>query len=426
MGLGFYRLVTRGALPVLLAHGLWQRLCGRASRGALSDRMARGTGMRPTGKVLWLHGASNGELTSVRWLVARLIAETPELSLIITCNTETARGMVRGWGLPRVCAQLAPFDLPGPVARFLARWRPDALLIVENELWPERLAQASAMAPVLLIGARMSQRSARGWARFAPGLMRGMLESLSLVSAQDTASEARLLALGLPGARMLPALMLKSRAAMAQVAAGGGVPALATTGFPPRARCLLAASTHAGEDAPILDAFAQARAAGVFDLLILAPRHPRRAPDIAALIAARGLAFATRSAGEPPGPQTVVYLADTLGEMRQWYARAGATVIGGTLQDHGGHTPFEPAAHGSAIVHGPHVANFAESFAALDTAGAALAVGCGTSLGPALITLGPDQQSRLATAAQAVLLPEGDEAALIVAIHGAMGMTTGR
>ena len=244
------------------------------------------------------------------------------------------------------------------------------------------------MAPVLLIGARMSQRSARGWARFAPGLMRGMLESLSLVSAQDTASEARLLALGLPGARMLPALMLKSRAAMAQVAAGGGVPALATTGFPPRARCLLAASTHAGEDAPILDAFAQARAAGVFDLLILAPRHPRRAPDIAALIAARGLAFATRSAGEPPGPQTVVYLADTLGEMRQWYARAGATVIGGTLQDHGGHTPFEPAATGSAIVHGPHVANFAESFAALDTAGAALAVGCGTSLGPALITLG--------------------------------------
>lgn len=404
------------ALPVLVARTLWQERRGTLPRGALRERLARTQAPAPAaGPVLWLHGASLGELTSVRWLVARLLAEGPGLSVVVTSNTATARAMVRGWDLPGVTARLAPFDRPGPVGRFLRQWRPDALVVVENELWPERLAACAARGiPVLLIGARLSAGSARNWGRLAPGLMRAMLGQLAAVSAQDAASERRLRDLGLAGDRLLPRLMLKSRAA---------APAQART--PPfalpvaRDRCLLAASTHEGEEGPILDAFARS---GGFDLLILAPRHPNRGKAVAGLIAARGLTHATRSAGEVPGPGTRVYLADTLGEMDHWYGMAGATVIGGTFADRGGHTPFEPAAQGSAILHGPSVANFAEAFASLDAADAAIPLAGAEDLAAALSGLDAERQARLSAAARTVLLPREDEAALIAAIRAALGL----
>ena len=180
----------------------------------------------------------------------------------------------------------------------------------------------------------------------------------------------------------------------------------------PRARILLAASTHEGEETLILRAFTQARAQ--FDLLILAPRHPRRSAEVAAAIRAEGLPFAIRSAGEVPGPETAVYLADTLGEMPGWYAMAGATVIGGTFGPAGGHTPYEPAAQGSAILHGPGVANFTEAFAALDAAQAALPVTAET-LGAQLAGLTAERQADLAAHASAVLTPV-DDAALMASV----------
>ena len=415
-GVRLYRLLMALALPVLIAVVLWQRLRGTAPPGALAERLGR-AGAAPGGPVLWLHGASNGELTSVRWLLVRLLAGAPDLAVLVTCNSASARAMVAGWGLARVTAQLAPFDTSGAVRRLLARWHPSALVMVENELWPERILQAAASAPVLLIGARISARSAGVWQRLAPGLMRAALARLTLVSAQDAGSEARLLALGLPPERLVARLMLKAQA----VAPPDGM-TLSFAPPAPRARCLLAASTHDGEDAGVLDAFQHARAAGVFDLLILAPRHPRRAPAIAALIRARNLAFATRSAGEVPGPGTAVYLADTMGEMALWYGLAGVTVIGGSFGAAGGHTPFEPVAQGSAVIHGPSVANFSESFAALDAADAAIAVRDAGALAAALIALTPAEQARLAAAARGVLTPPGGESALLAAIATAVGL----
>lgn len=405
-----YRFAMWLLLPALIGWTVWQSLRGRFDGGALRERLGRAA---PTGTAMrrvWLHGASNGELTSVRWLVLRLLEDHPGLGLVITCNSASARAMVRDWQLDRVAVQLAPFDSAGAVRRFLAGWQPTALITVENELWPERIAQAAARGPVALVGARISEGSARNWRRFAPKLMQEMLAAVRLVSAQDAGSEARFVSLGLPQTAVGPRMMLKS-VGHTVGAAAQDVPFAAV----PRARCVLAASTHEGEDALILDAFLAARAAGVFDVLILAPRHPRRAPAIAGLIAARGVAFATRSAGEVPGADTAVYLADTLGEMALWYGMAGTTVIGGTFGDAGGHTPYEPAAQGSALLHGPSIANFTESFAALDAAGAAIAVADGPGLTAALCAITPDDQARLAAAAQAVL-PSGGEAALLAAL----------
>nr|WP_152825115.1 glycosyltransferase N-terminal domain-containing protein [Fertoeibacter niger] len=397
------------ALPLLLAGWLVRYLRGRAVPGELAERLGRGG----NGPVLWLHGASHGEITSARWLVGAVMAAHPGLAVLITCNNPTARAMVQGWGLPGVQAALAPWDTRGAVARFLRHWQPRAMIVIENELWPERLAAcAAAGVPVIAIGARMSAGSARNWARLAPGLMRRMLGSLTFATAQDAASETRLVALGLPPERLGPRLMLKAQAGHAQ-------PVTATAPVA-RHRCLLAASTHEGEEEAVLHAFRQARDAGAFDLLILAPRHPARAPAIAALVAASGLPMAQRSLGQMPQAGTAVYLADTFGEMPLWYAMAGVTFIGGTFADKGGHTPFEPAAQGSALLHGPSVFNFAEVFVALDAAGGALAVADAASLGAALCTLDAEAQARMAKSARSALPAMGDTAPLLAAIDRAL------
>lgn len=398
-----YRLILRFLFPALLGVALWQRLTGRTGAGALAERM--GLGGQPVD--LWLHGASNGELASARWLVERVIAARPGLRMVVTCNTGTARAMVAGWNLPGVAARLAPFDTPGAVGRFIAGWQPRTLILLENELWPERIARMAGRGPVILLGARMSERSALRWGRRAPGILRAVLGGVTLASAQDAASEARLVTLGLPASSLGPRLMLKARAAAA--------PPVALPFSPPhpRARILLAASTHEGEEAVVLAAFAASRA--TFDLLILAPRHPRRSAAIATLIAAGGLPYATRSAGETPGPEVAVYLADTLGEMPNWYAMAGATVIGGSFAARGGHTPFEPAAHGSAILHGPSVHNFTEVFALLDSGGGAIATD-EASLASALTGCNAAAQARLAARAADLLTGEDAAAALLGAV----------
>lgn len=401
-----YQLLMALALPVVLAH---QALSG--PKGALGARLGCGPAPQP-GPKLWLHAASVGEVTSARWVIESVLAERPDVQVLVTTNTDTGRDRVQSWGLPGVVATLAPFDSAGAAGRVLDRWQPQALVIVENELWPARIAAAhSRGVPVLVIGAKLSSRSAKRWG-MAPGLIRQVLERLAWVSAQDDASLQRLKSLGLPDAAIGPVVALKAMGAAQAASLPFAPPA-------PRARTLLAASTHEGEEALVLRAFCAARSQ--FDWLILAPRHPRRSAEVQALLTAEGIGFATRSKGE--APEGSVYLADTLGEMDHWYAMAGATVIGGTFAPRGGHTPWEPARHGSAILHGPSLHNFAPPFAALDRAGGALALRDSEGLAAALAELDEGAQTRLARVAAGVLAPTGEGgdaivAAVLAAIHG--------
>jgi 3-deoxy-D-manno-octulosonic-acid transferase len=398
-----YRILMALALPfVLLALALRRK-------GPLSERL--GLGVPPaSGPAIWLHGASNGELASAVWVLRDVLAARPGLQVLVTVNTGTARAMVAGWGLPGVVAALAPLDTGGAVDRVLRRWQPRALVIIENELWPQRIAAARARGiPVLVIGARLSARSAARWGKVRR-IMAQTLARVTWLSAQDQASLDRLRGLGLPLAAAGPVLALKAFGAGDPVPPPFAAPA-------PRARVLLAASTHGGEEALMLDAFAGAR--GQFDHLILAPRHPRRAAEIEALIRARGLAFAQRSKGAVPDAATPVHLADTMGEMDHWYAMAGVCIIGGTFADKGGHTPWEPARQGAAILHGPSVANFAAPFAALDAAGGAMAVTEAT-LTQALAGMDAARQAQMAAMAADVLRPQGDPAALVAAIVAAV------
>ncbi|RNF35427.1 3-deoxy-D-manno-octulosonic acid transferase [Paracoccus methylarcula] len=355
---------------------------------------------------IWVHGASVGELTSGRPVIEALAAE---FELQVTANSVTGRDMVAGWGLP---ARLAPLDMPGSLSRFLDAVQPRLALTIEGEFWPLRSrVLADRNIAQAMIGARMSERSAAKWSRLR-NVITPMLGRIAAFSAQDSGSEARLRGLGLPDAAILPRLDLKLLSP-AQVAPPADDPA--------RDLVLLAASTHEGEDAPILDNWLAARAAHPGLRLILAPRHPQRGDDIAALIAARGLDVRRRSDGAQDAP---LLLADTLGEMPRWYARAGICLVGGSLTDNGGHTPWEPAAYRCAILHGPHIANHADSYDALASAGGAVEID-GETLATELIRLAGDRSAarRMGQNARDVLTERAGDPTALLARLGELAKT---
>lgn len=387
-----YRLILRlSALALRLRSAF-----APGTRAAVTERLSPPDLPEGAGPLIWLHTASNGELAAARPVVDALRAALPGLRLLITANSLTGRDLARGWALPATSARLAPHDDSATLARFLDAARPAALVVIENELWPNRLRLCAARGiPVFCLSGRLSDRSARRW-RWFPALARQVAAAIRWLAPQDGASRARFAALGLPGDRIGPVMVLKSAA----TAAGAGPLPF------PRETTLLAASTHEGEEAVVLEAFARARARRPGLHLVLAPRHPRRRDAVEAAIRAAGLGFATRSRGAEPAAGIPVYLADTLGEMDRWYAGAGLTFVGGSLVPRGGHTPFEPAAHRSAILAGPHVENAAPAYAALRAEGGAVTVTDAGSLAAAILALAdPERQRAQAEAAARALAP---------------------
>ena len=388
-----YRLLTSLFAALVLG-----RLLLRRDMAALRARLALGPS--GAGPHLWLHAASNGELASARPLIDALRFARPDRALVVTCNSATGVALAESWGLP---ARLAPLDLGWVTRRFLRKWSVCAHLAMESELWPHRVLRCPG--PVLIMGGRLSEGTARAWRLFG-GLQGRLLARVDWLSAQDEGSLARYVAAGLPPRAAGPVIDLKAlyEPQSRHDAALAGLDRSATW---------LAASTHEGEEDTVFAAHVAARAQEPGLRLILAPRHPRRAEDIARLAAAHGLTVARRSLAQPPDAD--VYLADTLGEMALLYAAAGRVFIGGTLTDRGGHTPYDPAAYGAALIHGPDVRNFRAPFARLDDAGAAIRIDSAQSLAAALLSL-RDRQGEMGRSAQDVLRPAADARALVAGI----------
>mgnify|MGYP000002886488 FL=1 len=378
-----YRIAISLFAPATMGLFALRSLQGSESRDALRERIGRPTlSETPT---LWMHGASNGELHSARPLIQRLRDARPDLEITVTTNTVTGRDMVNSWGMPHVRAFCAPLDLRNWTSRFLKARQVVALISLENELWPNRIRLAArAGMPVFLVAAKISRKSARVWKRL-PALRKEMFQSIALLAPQDRGSRNRFKALGVREDQFAPIIELKSLYTPVDT-----VP-------PPlpfaRDQIWLAASTHEGEEALIIQAHKERIAAGEHSLLLLAPRHPRRAADIRALIEGAGLSVAQRSQQETVTPDTQVYLVDTMGEMPMWYRAAGATFVAGSFAAKGGHTPFEPAAYGTAILHGPDTSNFRRIYRDLDTAQAALPVQNASDLATAVTRALSDRSS---------------------------------
>ncbi len=390
-------LATSAAAEPLAARLLARRAArGKEDPARLGERLGHPGQPRPAGPLVWLHAASVGEATSALPLIAAL-AEAGDRRLLLTTGTRSAAETV-GPRLPQGALHAyAPVDTRAAVRRFLAHWGPSLAIWVESEIWPRLMVEtARAGVPMALVNARISERSARGWGR-VPAMARALFGRFRLVLAQDGESAQRIAALGPAGLTVETFGTLKSAVVPEADPAALDAARAALT-----ARAVwLAASTHEGEEDALAEAVAQLPPE---TLLILAPRHPERGAAIAESLAARGLAIARRSQGETPKPATRIWLADTLGEMGLWYRLAPVAFVGGSWAARGGHTPFEPAALGTAILHGPRTENFAEAYAALAAAGGAREVAEPRALAAAVTALlaQPEARARMAAAAAEV------------------------
>lgn len=401
----------------------------RARRGKeIAERIPERWGehaARPAGRLAWVHAASVGETVSVLPVIEAMALRDPGLSVLVTTGTVTSATLlarrIPPALAPRVIHRFVPLDVPRWAGRFLDGWRPDAAVFVESELWPNLLAAAAARGvPLALVNARMSERSARRWAR-APALAREVLGRFRLVLAQSEADAARLRALGAPASCMGN---LKYAAAPLPVDGAEQARLAALLAGRP---AWLAASTHPGEEAIVLAAHRRLAAAHPGLLCIIVPRHPERGPEVAALAA--GLGASRRAAGEDPGPGCAVHVADTLGELGLFYRLARCAFVGGSLVAHGGQNPLEPARLGCPVLVGPHTWNFAEVVARLEAAGGVLRIDPGADPAGALAeAVSPmltnadrgraQAEAALGVAAEQAGLPDRIAAALLPLLPG--------
>lgn len=342
------------------------------------ERLGFATKARPKGTLVWFHAASVGESLSLLPLIERLLAERPDLHVMVTSTTLTAAQMMAKRLPTGAFHQFVPLDVPAAVARFLDHWRPDLGVWVESELWPGLILGADQRGiPLLLLNARISERSAQRWQKI-PAAAQALLSRFDRVLAQDAATRTRLLAMGLAPDRVSVSGSTKEAAPPAPV----DVSVLKTLQAQIGHRAVwCAASIHAGEEVQIAQAQAEVIKHHPGALLILAPRHAEKLPLFKAALDAEGLTFAIRSRSEPITPETQVYIADTLGEMGLWFALAPISFVGGSFIPVGGHNPFEPLLFGAHVLHGPLVANFAAYYADFDASGATQVVETAKVLG---------------------------------------------
>lgn len=392
-GLRLYRLLVAAAAPltaVLLAQRLRR---GKELRERIRERRGDSSATRPSGPLVWLHGASVGELMGVLSLIERLSQRG--LNVLVTSGTVTSSELAAQRMPPGVIHQFMPLDVPKFVARFLDRWQPQLALFVESDLWPNALIETARRdVPIVLVNARLSERSFRRWQKL-PGSIGHLLGQFDLCLARTPPDAERLTQLGARNVFVSGNLKLDVPAPPADEAALAMLKA--AVGNRP---LIAAASTHPGENELIIAAHKRMRAATPGLLTMIAPRHPERGPEIAELARQAGLSAALRSQGALPEARTDIYIADTMGELGLIYRIAPVVFIGGSLVRHGGQNPIEPAKLGAAILHGPHVWNFDEVYAALDAAHGAEPVDSGDKLtaGFAAMLAQPAQRARVAQA----------------------------
>ena len=372
-----YRLLTILAAPIaplLLSYRLKR---GKENAERLPERLGISNLARPPGSLIWIHGASVGELNAVLPLIEKI--REREFNVLVTTGTVTSAELAERRLPHEVIHQFVPLDTPRIVARFLDHWQPDLALFVESDLWPNLvIASAARNIPLIVVNGRVSERSFRRW-RFAPRAITALLSRFDLCLAQSTVNATRYAALGAPRISTTGNLKLDSPAPPADADKLAALKS-ATAG-----RTIIAAtSTHAGEETAMINAHRRLKPTHPGLLTVVAPRHPERGPGILDIVKASGLTAAVRSRGELPRPSIDIYIADTLGELGLIYRLAPIVFIGGSLVGHGGQNPIEAARLGAAILHGPHVWNFTEIYSALDSAGGAELVADIGKLAPAV------------------------------------------
>lgn len=387
-----YTLIFHLILPFVLLR-IWLR--GRkapAYRQRVGERLGCGLpALRPGG--IWVHAVSVGESIAAAPMVRALLEQYPDLPLTVTCMTPTGSERIRALFGERVQHCYLPWDLPWAAARFLDAAQPRLAIIMETELWPNHVDQCARRGiPLVLANARLSARSARGYARFRK-LTAPMLAQLSWLAVQTEAEAERFRQLGArPEAvsvtgsikfdlQIDPELIERASALRQEWGAS-------------QRPLWIAASTHAGEDEIILAAHRQLLQSHPDALLLLVPRHPERFASVYALCQREGFSCLLRSDGRAPLASEQVLVGDSMGELLFLYALADVAFVGGSLVPNGGHNLLEPAALGLPVISGPHLFNFLDIAAMLRDAGALAEVDDAATLAAQVTALLADAAAR--------------------------------
>jgi len=419
--LWLYRLLVAILLPVAIPVLNIRDWFRGKRRPSFRDRMSRKLPAIPAGG-LWLHAVSVGEVELARRLVRELAERAPDLPLLITATTATGLELARRALGANHSVIVCPLDLPGPVSRVLEAARPRALVVVETEIWPEMLHQASRRGvATAVVNGRLSDASYRGYRRVRR-LLAPFLRSLDLVAARAQADADRFAALGAPVDRVRVVGNIKYDLEPDETPLPWADSLRCAAGARP---IIVAGSTMEGEEEAVLAAVARCAAGGRPVLLVLAPRHPERFDAVAELVATRGLRLTRRSASQSPDPGTEVFLIDTIGELARAYQLATVAFIGGSLVPTGGHNPLEPAVWGVPVLSGPHVHNFVEVYDEMTTAGGARLVADGAALSTALVEWLDAPDAARASGAAGREVVEANRGATAVTAKALLGLVAG-
>ena len=392
--------MTRWTAPFAGTILNWRLKRGKEAAARMQERRCIAGIERPAGALVWIHGASVGEVLSVLPVVEHIRKQG--FNVLVTSGTVTAAQTVALRMPVGTLHQYIPLDAPQFLNAFLDHWQPGLALIAESEFWPNLLIETSNRnIPLVLVNGRLSQRSFSRWKK-ARKTAEAMLSNFDLCLAQDPDVADRLQELG--ARRVLSTGNLKFDVMPPQANMQHMQEMRRTAHERP---IFLAASTHCGEDEDVIDAHIEVMERVPNLLTIIVPRHPERGGEIAELVQNYRLVPAMRSRNHLPDRGTHIYVADTIGELGLFYRLAPIVFMGGSLIKHGGQNPIEPAKLDSAILHGPHVHNFANVYSELNRHRGAATVTDAHSLATSLMRLldDPGLVRGMAQAAHATVIP---------------------
>lgn len=411
-----YTLIMYLAVPVILYRLTWRGLRYREYFARWRERFGFFEAPKDIADSIWIHAVSVGEVNAAAPLIEALMRTYAGRPFVITTVTPTGSARVEKLFGGRVFHVYLPYDLPASVERFLDRVKPRIAVIMETEIWPNLyLCCAQRDIPIVIANARLSERSLKGYGPVRP-LARAAVRCARYVAAQSQQDAERLLALGADPAKMSVIGNVKFDMPVPRGLDGAGAEHRDRWG--PTRPAWIAASTHEGEELPVIEAHTRVLKRFPDALLLLAPRHPERFRPAVQLCRQYGFRTRVRSEDQSAERDTECFVVDTLGELLMFYAAADVAFVAGSLEAIGGHNVLEPAALERPVIVGPHTFNFAEITASLVDARAAVRVQNAVELGDSVVRLfaEPERRQRMGAAALAIVERERGAVPRVLAI----------
>lgn len=377
-----YLLASAGLGPLARRHIRNRIDAGKEDRKRYTEKFGETALERPEGRLVWLHAVGVGEVLTLPALIRAMAEQRPGLNFLITSSTLTSARAVAGNLPENTLHQYLPVDCRPFVRRFLDHWRPDLSVWAEQDLWPAIVVEADRRGiPLALVNGRMGKQSFAAKRR-VKSLFADLYRRFSLIEVQDVHSKVHMTRLGVPSADVSVRRSLKA-----------GAPPLGFDDLRLKALAKhlkkrfvwLAASTHEQEEQDVFAAQRRVLEAHEDALLILCPRDPARGAAVKAAAKEAGLVPQLQSLAPYIVPETNLFIADSIGEMGLWYSLCDLAFVGGSLEPVGGHNPYEAMRLNCAVIHGPHVGNFARDYTAVHSAGAALEVADAAELAAAVL-----------------------------------------